>query len=225
VSPLPTFEDLKRALSSELTIIKEDQRDDLVRKISDLVARKVELEKLQQHYEKMAPDFRGSIRMHKKVLTQLANAIDAIETAKKIAEPEDSEMLKNFDVIRAQELLLEAAKDIAWVAFEFFPGWIYPDLRKGQEQSTKFKPPTHAVAQLPGLGVAAVNHWLIIQLDECLDDFVTPKGEKIKAGRDNLIAKVFKTAFGWTYEIKAINSVRQRKRTPLSKSPRNLPQN
>ena len=225
MSPLPTFEDLKGSLSTELEIVKEDQRDELVRKIRWLIRRKEEFERRREDYRVSVAETRMSIKSHKKVFTQLVNAIKSIKEAEKIAEPEDPTMLKNLGVLRAKKVILAAAADIQWMKDELFPATIHPDLRKGREVGHDLELFSCKYSATPGLGKAKVDHWLMGKLDKSLDGFVTPDGKTIKVGRDKLIQKVFLVAFKYKYEIKTINFVRHDQRKKRSRTLRKLLEN
>jgi|ERR1700730_853484 len=222
MSTLPKFEDLKKELSEDLAIVQASQRDELVHKIRRLIGRKLEFERTLRYYENNMPKIRESIRLHKKVFTQLVYALTSIENAKKIAEPEDPMMLKDLGVIRAQKVISAAVADIRWFKDVFFPASIHPDLQKGREVGVDLRMFKHMRSRTPGFGKAKVDHWLMRKLDESLDDFVTPEGKTIATGRDKLIRKVFEAAFDWSYEIKTINAVCREQRKKRSKAPQKL---
>lgn len=213
MADLPPFEELETALAAELQIVHEYVRPGLLFRIYELAKRKLEMERLRENDIDEVPRIRKSIRNHAKILTQIRRAMECIEIAKKEAEAEDTELLRQLDVIEAQRLLGMAAADIIWLKDQLLPGSIHPDLRSKAEEATVHKAPApvYSKSQFPGFGCSQVEHWFIGELDRCLDTCITRAGEKVTVGRDKLIKKVLEVAFPAGHRtLKSINTTRQR---------------
>lgn len=154
---LPSFDKFESELTPDLKLIHELLRPSFLFRAFELAKQKQKMEDKAEHLERQAPQIRASIAEHKKVATQIRKAIKAIKLAQQVAKEEDPELLKNLDVLAAQELLVEAEADLLWVINEILPGSIHPHLRKKGERPTHFNPPTSSSKDFPGFGVAQIG--------------------------------------------------------------------
>jgi hypothetical protein len=191
----------------------DTSREPFVRGAYDLAKRKLEFERLREHYEQEVPDVKTSIKNHKKVITRIRMAIAAIDAAQREAEVEDDQLLTNFDVMKAQQLLKEAEADLIWVKNDMFPALVHPELRENPETATTFKVPSHARPDIPGFGVVKIDHWLIEKLDLLLDECLNKDKQMLRDGRNKIIRAVFSIAFpNAARQLDQIKTARSRSR-------------
>ena len=207
---LPSFDKFESELTPDLKLIHDPLRRSFLFRAFELATQARKMEEEGEHLERQAPQIRASIAEHKKIVTQIRKAIKAIELAEGVAREEDPDLLKNLDVIAAQELLVEAEADLSWITDEMLPGSIHPELRKKGKKPTRFSLPSYSSKAFPGFGVVKIDYWLIEELDKCLDSARTTKGNIGTVGRDRIIKKVFEVAFSKTHPMEQIKTARIR---------------
>lgn len=203
VNPVPTFDDLKEQLSSELKIVNERQRDRLVREIMQLAKRKLAKEKREQWSEDQVPQIRASMAKFKRILTPIINAIKELEKANKIAGAKYRSILKGYQVLEARNLLVMAARDLLYEKDHIYPASIATKLRNSKDRKTRFP--------LQWTDGSNYLHQFIQELDTRLSTFVGPDGKKLKVGRDQLIRKVCADIFQQNLAKTTIERIRNRK--------------
>ena len=81
-----------------------------------LALRKLEFERLGEHYRQQETTLRASIKNHSKLITLVARAIKTLEKAHSAAALEDAQLLDNFEVTEAMRMLI-AAKNEQYIFF------------------------------------------------------------------------------------------------------------
>lgn len=199
---VPTFEELKRQLSTELKFVSERQRNRLVREVIKIAKRRISMEKFDRMSERRVPEVRASIDNYKRTLTHIIKAINEIEAAKKINEVEDRVLMKYLQILEARDLLVWAAKDLLWMKDHLLPGHIPPRLRNWKDRKTR--------SPLQWWTKLNYAHWFIRELDTKLNTFKGSQGEKFETGRDRLIQKVLSVVFNENLAKKTIERIRNR---------------
>jgi hypothetical protein len=212
---IPPITDFERDLAPALNGMCDKSKRDFVRGAFRLAKSKLRLERLRDYYRDEVPGIRTSIKNHKKVITQIRRAIEALKEAHAKAEVEDDQLLLDLQVTEAQELLMAAEADLVWLTDHFLPGGIYPALRRHREKSSQITFPQRAQPEIPGFGVVEIDRWLIVELDRLLDGCRSRNGGKV-ANRDKIIQAVFQSAFrGAGRQIDQIKAARLRARRSL----------
>lgn len=192
---IPTRRDFERELAPVLKDLDSSSRRLFVADARKLAKRKLEFERLREHYRQKVPDVRASIRTHGKLITLVHRAIQTLLNAHEVAVVEDNQLLKNFEVTEAMRMLMAAENDLVWVKDHMLPAMIYPKLRKPNEKPSQFKIPEHAQPTIPGFGLVKIDNWLISELDQLLDRCQSLRGNGRVINRDKIIQAVFRSAF------------------------------
>jgi hypothetical protein len=209
---LPPFQQYRAELTPELELIHELLRPSFIFRSFELAQKKVELDQWRDAQRKLVPEIRTSVKNHRKVRTQILNAIKAIDAARRFAAQEDPELLDGLNVKEAQQMLSAAAADLDWYTNEMLPGFIHPELRNASEDPRTFKLPHEAPASFPGFKLAKIDYWFIGELDKCLDIALTPNAKVGKVGRDRIIKKVFEVGLSDKRTLDQIKTARTRLR-------------
>lgn len=204
------FEHFEAELRPELNRIHERMRSSFLFRAFELAKQKQQKEELRDHLERQAAQIRASIAQHKKTQTQIRKAIHALNIASEIAKAEDPELLRNLDVLKAQELLVEAEADLAWVISEMLPGSVHPKLRGKGAKPTRFTLSMDMSNEIPGFGYAQIDYWFIEELDKCLN--FAAQRKRARVGRDRIIKKIFQIISSEPHEIERIKNARLRAR-------------
>jgi hypothetical protein len=178
----------------------------------ELAKQKQQKEELRGNLERQAAQIRTSVAQHKKIQTQIRRAVRALKVAEETAKAEDPELLKNLDVLKAQELLMAAEADLAWVLSEMLPGSVHPELRAKGAKPTRFTLPAHSSKEVPGFGYAEIDYWFIAELDKCLGVAAAAKGRTGRVGRDRIITKIFRVISSEPHQFERIKNARLRAR-------------
>jgi hypothetical protein len=203
----PKIDNLQKALASELDIVKKNQRRRLVKEIVNLV--ELSLRRVEAKRNDEDPtDARAQARTLSKIITRLNRALKAIDDS--VAMGSTVLYLSSYErnlLKKARRYINDALEDSRWCRDEQIPFFMPPRFRRGRERKVTFKP-------FLLLYDRNLTHEFIVDLNETLNQFVTPNGRRIKAGRDRLIQQVLKSALNENLSISAIQKVRSKK-TPF----------
>ena len=205
---VPDFTTFRTKIAPEIEKIKASQQETLLKTIYQLVKEKVEMEAARKDVPGEAKRLRRWRLRYERGLAHIENSLRDIAKARQALG--DPQVPANAPLAEAEKCLDLAAHDLRQKVRDFIPASIHPALRNPKECHPAYESLVPSYP-LDSLTLAAVDYWLIEQLERSLKRRRTRGKHPLGPGeRNKIIARVFEVAFSENWEVTRVKTALRR---------------